>query len=255
MAAKKKKAPAKKAKPAAEPAKKPKPKKNLPPITRVEEEHSPDELKDHPQNYYGHPDDQLEHIIESIRLFGIYRRIIVADDLTILAGHGVTKACRKMKLEKVPVLRLNIRPQDPRALKLLAGDNRISQLAEIDDRGLSELLKTVKEEDDLLGTGYDEKMLAALVMVTRHRGEVADMNEAAEWVGMPEFGAKDEQIKITVLFRNKKDRETFVKEKALKITTYKTETAWMTWWPPKERDDLESVKFITPDKKKAKAKK
>jgi ParB-like chromosome segregation protein Spo0J len=82
-----------------------------------------DDLKEHPRNYQTHPDDQLEHLMASIKKFGFYRRIVIAKDNTILAGHGVTRAARKMKLKAVPVLKLNIDPNSSAALKLLAGDN------------------------------------------------------------------------------------------------------------------------------------
>ena len=56
------------------------------------------DLKPHPRNYKDHPDDQLEHIIESIKSTGFYRNIVIAQDGTILAGHGVVAAAKKMGL-------------------------------------------------------------------------------------------------------------------------------------------------------------
>lgn len=208
--------------------------------------------KDHPKNYRRHPDDQLEHVVHSVKAHGQYKNIVTADDYTILAGHGVREACKRAGLTKINVVRLDLKPNSPRALKILAGDNEIGKLGEVDDRALSEILKQIKEEcdDGLAGTGFDDKMLANLIFVTRPSGEIRSADEAAQWVGMPDFGKKDDDVKITVLFRNKRDRERFVDEFKMKITTYKTETSWTTWWPPKERDDLESVKFKSADKSK-----
>lgn len=201
-------------------------------------------LRPHPRNYRKHSPDQLAHIVESIKEHGFYRPVISARDGTILAGHGLVLAARQMGLEEVPVFRLDLDPADPRALKVLTGDNEISRLAEIDDRALSELLKEVKDVDleGLLGTGYDDQMLAALVFVTRPKDEIEGMNEAAEWVGMPEFGSAPETLQIRMMFRNAEDRKKFVAFADLK-PTYRAESTWTAWWPPKEREDLASVRF------------
>jgi hypothetical protein len=201
-------------------------------------------LKPHPRNYQEHPEDELEHIIESIQTNGVYRNIVVARDGTILAGHGVVKAARKMGLKEIPVVRLDVDPDDPKALKVLTGDNEIGHLAERDDRLLSELLKEIKENDPtaLLGTGYDEMMLANLVMITRPESEIADFNEAAEWVGLPEYEPKEEPLKLTISFRNEQDREDFVEMFQIEILKKEAKT-WMTWYPPKEKVDARSVRF------------
>ncbi len=158
------------------------------------------DLKPHPKHYKVHLDDQLEHLANSIKQHGFYRNVVVAKDYTILDGHGVVSACHKLKLKEVPVIKLDIESDSPQALKILTGNNEIGKLAEIDDRKLSELLKEVKDKDGLSGTGYDKMMLAKLVMVTRPQHEINDINEAAEWVGMPDYVPKDHYIKYTIIF-------------------------------------------------------
>ncbi len=199
------------------------------------------ELRSHPRNYRAHPEDQIDHLVESIREHGLYRNVVIAREGTILAGHGVVQAVRKMGLEQVPVIRLDVAPNEPRALKVLAGDNEIGHLGEIDDRALSEILKEIKDTDidGLLGTGYDEMMLANLVFITRPAGEIRDFNEAAEWVGMPEYDAIPGDWKIIVSFRNEKDRADFATLLGLRFTD-KTRSIW---WPPKEIDDVSSIRF------------
>lgn len=202
------------------------------------------DLKSHPRNYRQHPADQLEHIITSINEHGFYRNVVIARDNTILAGHDVVKACQQIGLDSVPVVRLDVDPESPQALKVLTGDNEISHLGEIDDRLLSELLKEIKDFDPvgLLGTGYDEMMLANLVMVTRPASEIADINEAAQWVGMPEYEGGEgypNASKVVVNFRNEIDRAEFARVLGITMTG-KTDT---TWWPAKERNDLASVRF------------
>lgn len=201
-------------------------------------------LKAHPRNYRAHPDDQLNHIIESIREHGFYRNIVVANDGTILAGHGVVEAAKKSGMVEVPVIRLSISPDDPRALKVLTGDNEISRLSEVDDRMLTEILKQINDTSDqgLLGTGYDENMLAALAFVSRPASEVKDFNAAAEWVGMPEYESGSKPIQLVVTFRNQEDREEFVRISELSITG-KNAATWSTWWPERETDDISAIRF------------
>ena len=136
------------------------------PLERIE--HVPvDMLKPHPRNYKTHPDEQIDHIMRSIEEHGFYRNVVIARDNTILAGHGIVEAVRKMgSVETVPVIRLDLDPDDPRALKVLTGDNELGKVAETDLRGLSEVLRDVFKADDLNGTGFDAQSLAALVMVS-----------------------------------------------------------------------------------------
>jgi len=202
-------------------------------------------LKPHPRNYRGHPDDQIEHIVASIQAHGVYRNVVIAQDGTILAGHGVVEACRRLGLPRVPVHRLPLAPDDPRALKVLTGDNEIEHLAEQDDRLLTELLREIKDQDaaGLLGTGYDEMMLANLVFVTRPESEIQDFDEAAQWVGLPGYEAAPDPLKVTVNFANAEDRAGFFRRLGVAFTD-KTDSIW---WPPREREDKLSLKFVEGD--------
>ena len=211
-------------------------------MSQIKIEHiATNELKPHPKNYREHPADQLEHIVQSIKENGHYRNVVIAKDGTILAGHGVVKASKQLNLETVPVVRLDLAPDDPKAVKVLTGDNEIAHLGVVDDRLLSELLKEVKESDidGLLGTGYDDAMLANLVLVTRDSSEIKDFNAAAEWVGMPEYESQEKQLQIIVSFENMENRAKFGKLVGASLTN-KTKSIW---YPHKENDDTSSVRF------------
>lgn len=203
------------------------------------------DLKPHPRNYRKHPNDQIEHLMESLAEHGIYRNIVVARDNTVLAGHGVIEAARRRGIKKIPIRRLDLDPLEPRALKVLAGDNGVSHLGEIDDRALTELLKEIKNTDEvgLLGTGYNEQMLANLVFVTRPESELKDFDAAAEWVGMPEYDTGQEFWRLIILFRKEIDRVKFTKEVGVQITRGKGKLTESAWWPPREKDDVKSVRF------------
>lgn len=201
----------------------------------------PRTLKPHPRNYRKHPMSQLRHIIDSIETHGFYRNVVVAKDLTILAGHGVTDAALQMGLAKIPVITMDIDADDPRAIKLLTGDNEIANLSEVNDRLLTELLKEIMGEQDLglTGTGFDAEQLASLVMVTRPASEIKDKNEAAEWVGMPDWEVEPAPIKLIVSFANESDRSEFAR-----IIGYNlTEKTTSVWFPPRTRDDTSGLKF------------
>src|SRR6266487_3284091 len=200
-----------------------------------------DTLKSHPRNYRTHPDDEIEHLMESIREHGIYRNVVISKDgQTILAGHGVVEAARRLGLTHVPVFQTEYLLDDPLALKLLIGDNEIQHLVENDDRVLTELLRELKNVDDLLGTGYDEMMLANLVMVSRPASEIEDLDAAAQWVGLPEYDIGPGQLQITMHFANEDDRLEFFRK--LNIDTAKVGRKSL-WWPERDNDDVHSVRF------------
>ena len=206
-------------------------------------------LKPHKKNYVAHPKDQVEHIAASIEQHGFYRNVVIAKDNTILAGHGVVEAAQSLKMKSVPVVKMDIDPDSAQALKILTGDNEISNLCEVNDRGLADLLKEVKDNDPigLLGTGFDDRILANLVMVTRPASEIEDFDAAAEWVGMPEYdGETDGTHKLTVNFTSQEERQKVIVEKCGidKAKEYKSGTASI-WYPPKKDayNDMKSVQF------------
>lgn len=202
-------------------------------------------LTPHPRNYRSHPPDQIAHIAQSVREHGFYRPIVTARDLTILAGHGLALAAATLDIAEAPVHRLDLDADDPRAIKVLAADNELSRFADADDRALSELLRQIHTDDanGLLGTGYDEQMLANLVMVTRPASEIADFNEAAHWVGMPEYLAGSRPPQLVITFPDEAARDQFFVTYPLPVMARRA-TIWSTRWPwDGVRDDNSSLQF------------
>jgi len=199
------------------------------------------ELKPHPKNYNSHPEDQIPHLVESLKVNGLYKNIVISSDNYILSGHGVLTAMKEIQEKEVPVFRLPFKHDDPKALKVIVGDNEINKLSEKDDRLLSEILKDIKEMDEtgLIGTGFDEMMLANLVFITRNANEIKDIDEAKHWVGMPDFEPNLKPLQIIVSFENKEDRKNFGKLLNIKLT----EKTKSIWFPFKEKDDVKSIKF------------
>lgn len=205
-------------------------------------------LTPHPQNYRSHPEAQLRHICESLRQHGFYRNVVIARDGTILAGHGVVLAAKMNDITHVPTIRVDLEPTDSRALKILTGDNELGRFAEDDDRMLTELLREIRETDPtaLLGTGYDDSMLAALVMVTRPAHEIANLEGAGEWLGLPEYHETDGDIfQLVVTFTSEEDRAAFVEQKSIDIIKAQ-KRVWSARWPISDREDADSIRFTEP---------
>jgi hypothetical protein len=201
-------------------------------------------LKPHPQNYKEHPENQLDHIIKSINEHGFYRNVVIAKDDTILAGHGVVMACIKMGKKEIPCIRLDIESDSTQALKVLTSDNEITNLAQVDDRQLSEILKEILDTDfDLIGTGFNEEQLSALVYTTRPATEIETFDEATEWVGMVDYDNQVNDIKVMVHFDSEKDRDNFMDLLGNPYVNYKMKNTWKIWYPERKNEDPKSIKF------------
>lgn len=196
-------------------------------------------LRPHPRNYKDHPDAQLDHVVASMVANGVYKNVVCARDGTILAGHGVVLAAQKAGIELIRVVRLDLDPDEPAALKVLAGDNEVANLAVDDDRKLTELLREIAQSGDLLGTGFDAQNLAALAMVTRPAAEIKNEEEAAHWVGMPQYGGlpKVSFRQFQVHFKCQADVDEFARRLELEVT----ESTDVLWFPKRDKEDLASV--------------
>lgn len=200
-------------------------------------------LRPHPRNYKAHPADQLAHIAASLEAHGYYRNVVIARDDTILAGHGVVQAALALGWTHAPCVRLPLAPDDPRAVQVLIGDNEIARLANHDDRALTELLKALAQDDSLdalLGTGFDPQQVAALAYVTRPAHEIADKNEAGEWLGMPSYDAEDTVCRVVVTCPDTSTRATVLRLLGLSVTDETPRTVSAAY-PPHARDDVGAV--------------
>jgi ParB-like chromosome segregation protein Spo0J len=91
----------------------------------------PRTLKPNPENYRGHPQEQIAEIATSLRDLGQFKNVVVRPDGTILAGHGVVQAAIA---EGVPVVwGFIFEGTDAEARRLMVADNELSRGA--DTRG------------------------------------------------------------------------------------------------------------------------
>lgn len=203
-------------------------------------------LRPHPRNYKQHPASQLAHLQASIAQHGLYRNVVISADSVLLAGHGVVAAAQAEGRTHIPAVRLRCLADSDEALHVLVADNEVQRLALSDDRALTELLKGLYQDaqDDtaLLGTGFDAAQLAALTFVTRPASEIADKDEAAEWVGMPGYTGDADTVRLVVTFADCTARDNFLNYLNITVPNPTARTI-STWYPPKERDDVSSVEF------------
>lgn len=87
-------------------------------------------------------------------------------------------------------------------------------------------------------------MLSALVMVTRPASEIADIDEAARWVGLPEYQTGEKLLRVVVLCESSADRQAFLDHLGATVIDHKGSDVWSIYWPLRTvGDDRRSLKF------------
>lgn len=120
------------------------------------------ELIPYVRNARTHSEAQVVQIAASIREFGFLSPILVAEDNTILAGHGRLAAAQKLGLKKVPCVKENHLTETQKRAYIIA-DNKLSLNAGWDNELLAVELSELEGADfnvDLLG--FDEAELSSI---------------------------------------------------------------------------------------------
>lgn len=134
-------------------------------------------LVQNPRNPRLHPEEQLERLAASIKRFGQTRPVLARRaNMMIVAGHGVTEACRRAGLAEVDVLLWDVDQETADAFML--GDNRFAQLGRDDAGRVRELLRqhgftdpesigfSAVEVEDLLADAVDDLELVEVPTTT-----------------------------------------------------------------------------------------
>jgi len=120
---------------------------------------SVDLIRPHPKNPRR---GNLDVLVESIQKNGFYGALVVQRSTGfIVAGNHRYLAAKKCGINALPVLWVDV--DDQTARRILLADNRTSDLATYDDEQLAALLREACTENDLLGTGYTDDDLEALI--------------------------------------------------------------------------------------------
>lgn len=185
---------------------------------------SVDELVPHPENpRFG----DVGAIVVSIQTNGWFGTLVAQCSTGhVLAGNHRLQAAKLSGLDKVPVHWVDV--DDATALRILLADNRTSDLAANDDQSLSDLLKQLAQlEDGLMGTGYDDDDVDALLRQIeydqRDLGDVMD-----EWQGMPDYDQpnRERAYRTIVSFETDEDADKFFAKLGI--------TKTMDFWYPKD---------------------
>lgn len=114
------------------------------------------------RNARTHSSAQISQIAASIKEFGFLAPIVIAEDNTILCGHGRFYAAQKLGLKKIPCVKESHLTEAQKRAYIIA-DNKLSINAGWDDELLAVELSDLQGEGvDLSITGFDEKELADL---------------------------------------------------------------------------------------------
>ncbi len=114
-----------------------------------------EELKENPKNPNTHSEHQIELLAEVIKKTG-WRASITVSNLSgyIVKGHGRLQAAKFAGFKEVPVEYQNFKDEEEEMAALLA-DNKIAELAEIDEEKLKEIFNEF-DFDDLSLTGFSQ---------------------------------------------------------------------------------------------------
>lgn len=126
----------------------------------------PSDLVPYDRNARTHSPAQVSQIVASIKEFGFTNPILIAEDNTIIAGHGRVLAAQEMGMKVVPCLRLAGLTDEQRRAYIIA-DNKLAENAGWDE----ELLKLELGELRDLGfeldvIGFDRSELDELFLDT-----------------------------------------------------------------------------------------
>ena len=92
------------------------------------EEMSLDSLIPYERNAKVHDETQVANVAKSIEEFGMVQPIVIDGDNNIIIGHCRALACKRLGLEKVPVVKMDdITPEEANRLRFL--DNKLNESA------------------------------------------------------------------------------------------------------------------------------
>ena len=104
----------------------------------------------------------VDAVARSISNFGFNVPILCDQDLTIVAGHTRWKAAKKLGLQSVPVIVLEMTDAQRRAFAI--ADNKTGEIARWDFPKLEQILTQLQSEKfDLCSLGYSDAELQALL--------------------------------------------------------------------------------------------
>jgi len=118
-------------------------------------------IKPNEANTRKHTDYDIENIMKSIKRFGFRNPLICNKDRIILVGNGRYSACKRLGINKIPVHFVDMNEKEAKAFAIM--DNRSAELSSWNNEYLLPQLETLKLDNMLDLTGFNEKELNILV--------------------------------------------------------------------------------------------
>jgi ParB-like chromosome segregation protein Spo0J len=138
-----------------------KPPTAAPPIERAIVEMDTTSLVPNPRNPRQHPEAQIKILMASLRRDGQTKPVLVRKaNRMLIAGHGVHDAASRLGLPRLSVVLLDV--DQASADRIMAGDNRQSDLSKTDQKRVAELLREI-DEVDWLATGFSTDEVTKLL--------------------------------------------------------------------------------------------
>lgn len=135
------------------------------------------DLVPYAQNARTHSKDQVKQLAASIKEWGWTVPVLIAEDGTIIAGHGRVMAAKKLKLDEVPVMVARGWTDEQRRAYVIA-DNKLAENASWDlDLLKSEMGQLSTAGFDLATMGFDTAALDQLLGGTKPLTDPDDVPE------------------------------------------------------------------------------
>ena len=150
-----------------------------------------DALKPYSRNAKKHPDEQVEHIANSIREFGFRQPLVIDRDGVLVIGHGRLLAAKKLGLKTVPCVRADdLTDEQVKALRL--ADNKLNESG-WDFASLEEELDELEAEFDMTDFGFDipQEIGGGLSTGTAEEDDYTENETAVNGTVVKEYGEED----------------------------------------------------------------
>ena len=115
-------------------------------------------LSPHPKNPNQHPQEQIKELGDSLDQFDQVKNIVVWQN-KVIAGNGLVEAAKKQGRDKIIIQDVSDWPEE-KAIMFMIADNRLPELAIMDDDILLGLLRGFDDPLDI--PGVDENLLDEL---------------------------------------------------------------------------------------------
>lgn len=152
------------------------------------------DLRSHPENPNTHPENQLKELQNSLDQFEQVKNIVIWQG-KVIAGNGLMEAAKLQNRTEIEVQDVSDWPEE-KAISFMIADNRLQELAIMDNDILSGLITNIDEPLNI--PGIDEDLLSDLNLSHDEEEEKKDPSEVAA----KKFGDERDNMSIKELLQS-----------------------------------------------------